>query len=405
MLTLWRPSAIIYDMRRPSLAVQSYKHSSTHPWYLDLRAFGQGRKFFKTKDEAEAERLRQMTLRERGGRAAVGLPLDELAAIVDARSKLAKYDKTIKDAATFYLDHLKRIARCKVTVSELADEVVAAKKKDGFGSIYVADLRKRLNRFARDFGTRTIAAVTVEELDNWLRNLDCAPKTRMNVRTNVGVLFSYAEKRGMIDLNPIRRTAAPKLIDKAPEIFTVDELTALLSQARSSEPDIAPMLAIAAFTGLRDAEVKRLDWSEVDLKRGYVEVKALKAKSARRRLVRIQPNLAQWLIPHAGKIGSVVPVNTRKKLDAVRDALKKADKLDHWSHNGLRHSFASYRLAATNDAALVASELGHSSSKMLYSTYREVVLPEEAERYWNIAPEKPDTVIPVGSEQFKQGAN
>jgi integrase len=380
-------------MRRPKLAVHEYHHSGTHPYYLDLRAFGQGRKFFKTKGEAEAERLRQITLRERGGKAAVGLPLDELNAIMDARSKLAKYGRTIKDAATFYLDHLKRIARCKVTVSELAAEVIAAKKKDGFGAIYVADLKKRLNRFSRDFGSRTIATITVEELDNWLRNLDCAPKTRMNVRTNVGVLFSYAEKRGMIDFNPIRRTAAPKLIDKAPGVFTVDELSALLNQAQSSELELVPMLAIAAFTGLRDAEIKRLDWSEVDLKRGYVEVKALKAKSARRRLVRIQPNLAQWLLPHAGKTGSVVPVNARKKLDSIRATLKEATTLTHWSHNGLRHSFASYRLAATNDAALVASELGHSSSKMLYSTYREVVLPEEAERYWNIVPKVDDGII------------
>ena len=37
------------------------------------------------------------------------MPLDELNATTDARSKLAKYGKTIKDAATFYLDHLKRI--------------------------------------------------------------------------------------------------------------------------------------------------------------------------------------------------------------------------------------------------------------------------------------------------------
>jgi hypothetical protein len=43
-------------------------------------------------------------------------------------------------------------------------------------------------------------------------------------------------------------------------------------------------------------------------------------------------------------------------------------------------------LAAIQDAPRVASELGHTSPKMLYSTYRELVLPEEAERYWSITP-------------------
>ena len=376
-------------MKRPSLAVRRYRHSSTHPYYLDLRAFNQGRKFFKTKAEAEAERMRQVTLRERGGREAVGLPLNELSAIVEARSVLAKHGKTIKDAATFYLDHLERIRRCNITIAQLATEVLAAKQRDGYGALYLTDLRKRLTRFARDFGSQPVAAITVEELDDWLRNLECAPKTRANFRANVGVLFSYAERRRMIDSNPVKRTTAPKLIDKAPEIFSVDELTALLNAAQSKSPDVVPMLTVAAFAGLRDAEIKRLDWSEIDLKRGFIEVKASKAKSARRRLIRIQPNLAVWLTPYTSISGAIVPTNARTKIDRVWHAAE----LPYWPLNGLRHSFASYRLAATNDAASVAAELGHTSTKMLYSTYREVVLPEEAERYWNIAPADERNVV------------
>jgi integrase len=382
-------------MKRPSLAVRRYRHSSTHPYYLDLRAFNQGRKFFKTKAEAEAERMRQVTLRERGGREAVGLPLNELSAIVEARSVLAKHGKTIKDAATFYLDHLERIRRCNITIAQLATEVLAAKQRDGYGALYLTDLRKRLTRFARDFGSQPVAAITVEELDDWLRNLECAPKTRANFRANVGVLFSYAERRRMIDSNPVKRTTAPKLIDKAPEIFSVDELTALLNAAQSKSPDVVPMLTVAAFAGLRDAEIKRLDWSEIDLKRGFIEVKASKAKSARRRLIRIQPNLAVWLTPYTSISGAIVPTNARTKIDRVWHAAE----LQHWPLNGLRHSFASYRLAATNDAASVAAELGHTSTKMLYSTYREVVLPEEAERYWKIAPIGVSNILAFAAEK------
>jgi integrase len=75
----------------------------------------------------------------------------------------------------------------------------------------------------------------------------------------------------------------------------VDELRALLEAAAAQAPDVLPVLASGAFAGLRDAEIKRLDWSEVDLARGFIEVKAAKAKSARRRIVAIQTNLAAWL--------------------------------------------------------------------------------------------------------------
>src|SRR5262249_27537668 len=150
------------------------------------------------------------------------------------------------------------------------------------------------------------------------------------------------------------------------------------------------MLTIGAFAGLRDAEIKRLDWSEVDLARGYIEVQAAKAKSARRRIIPIQPNLGAWLAPYSERNGMVVPVNARKKLDKVR----KAAGLARWPTNGLRHSYASYRLAAIHDAPRVAAELGHTGPQMLYNTYRELVLPEDAERYWKIAPQgKAENVV------------
>ncbi len=56
---------------------------------------------------------------------------------------------------------------------------------------------------------------------------------------------------------------------------------------------------------LREAEIKRLAWAEIDLRRRFIEVKA-KAKSARRRIVEMQPNLHEWLRPYAGMTGAVV---------------------------------------------------------------------------------------------------
>src|SRR6266481_1268007 len=313
-------------MKRPTLRVLEYRHSKTHPWYLDLRPFNRGRKFFKTKAEAEAERLRQITTLERHGREAIGLPAGELSAIVQARKKLAGHGKTIEDAATFYLDYLERIRRCNVSVADLAKEVLEAKRKDRMSATYIADLKKRLAKFTADFGERKIAGITVEEIDNWLRSLECGPKSRSNFRANVGVMFSYAERRRLIDANPVLRTAQPKLVDKPPEIFSVDQLVALLNAGATCAPEVIPMVAIGAFAGIREAEIKRLNWSEVDQRRGHIEVKSSKAKSARRRIVEIQPNLRDWLRTYGGMTGPVVPVNSRKKLDLAR----KAAGLTRW---------------------------------------------------------------------------
>jgi integrase len=369
-------------MRRPTFKVHKYKHSKTHKFYINLKAFGKGRKFFRTRAEAETEALRQKTLLERHGREAVALSKGELSEFITAKQKLAEYGETIGDAVKYRVDYLQRVRRSGVTVAQLTDEVLTAKRTDGLSQEYIDDLQLRLKRFCQDFGPRPIAGITVDELDDWLRHLEGSPKSRANYRANVGVLFSYATKRRILDFNPVLHTAKPKLPDNPPEIFAVDELRALLESANRVAPDVLPILAIGAFAGLREAEIERLDWSEVDLARGHIEVKAAKAKSARRRIVPTQPNLASWLRPYAGMEGFIVPRGARRKLNRVR----KAANLTQWPTNGLRHSFASYRLAAIHDAPRVAAELGHTSPQMLYSTYRELVLPEEAERYWKIAP-------------------
>jgi integrase len=378
-----------FGVKKPQLAILPYRYHSKYKFVLDLRAFGKGRKFFRSRAEAEAERRRQKSLLEIHSREAIGLSPREMSDFITARKKLTEYGKKIDDAVDFFVDYLERIRRCNTTVAQLADEMIEAKRSDGRSKIYLADLRQRLGRFCRDFGQRPIAGIAVDELDNWLRGLPGSPQSRANYRTILGSLFSYATKRRMLDSNPVLHTAKPKLIDNPPEIFDVDELLALLDATLRIEPSVVPMLAIGAFAGLRDAEIKRLDWSEVDLARGHIEVKAAKSKSARRRIVPMQSNLVAWLRPYSGSKGQVVPPNSRRKVAKVR----KGAGLTRWPNNGLRHSFASYRLAAIHDAPRVASELGHTSPTMLYSTYREVVIPEEAERYWKIAPAADSTNV------------
>jgi integrase len=142
-----------------------------------------------------------------------------------------------------------------------------------------------------------------------------------------------------------------------------------------------PYIAIGAFAGLRRAELERLDWQEVDLQSGLIEVAAAKAKSARRRFVRIQSNLAKWLQPHAQLSGNVTPPGYRALLETARTAAG----IERWPQNALRHSFGSYHLARFNDAAKLALEMGNSPAT-IFRHYRQLVKPKQAERYWKITP-------------------
>ena len=53
----------------------------------------------------------------------------------------------------------------------------------------------------------------------------------------------------------------------------------------------------------------------------------------------------------------------------------------------MRHSFVSYRLAATGNAAQTALDSGHDQA-VLFAHYREIVKPKDAERFFAIRPER-----------------
>ena len=134
--------------------------------------------------------------------------------------------------------------------------------------------------------------------------------------------------------------------------------------------------AIGLFAGLRVAEIKALDWRDVDLAGGFIHVGAKISKTRSRRLVPILDNLQAWLQPIAKPSGPIVERELRYRHEAARERAG----IKEWPENCMRHSFVSYRLAATGNAAQTALESGHDQA-VLFAHYRELVRPKDAERY------------------------
>lgn len=135
---------------------------------------------------------------------------------------------------------------------------------------------------------------------------------------------------------------------------------------------------------------QRLSWSEVKFEQDHIEVTAGKAKTAQRRLVPIPSNLAAWIRPYTKFSGLVCKLSTINQ-----KASDFAGKLGiAWPHNGLRHSYASYRLAQCKNAAEVAFEMGNSS-RVVFQHYREIVTPAEAAKWWLIEPVSHNKIVSI----------
>jgi integrase len=296
--------------------------------------------------------------------------------------------KTITDAVKHYVAHLEASEK-SCTAEQLVNELHAAKKADGVSERHLRDIRSRLSAFAQKFDGQMVATITSKEIDTWLRSLPVAPLTRNHYRQVLVLAFNFAVRAGYATANPAADAAKAKVVDEAPEILSVSEAARLLEAAT---PDILPYLAIGLFTGLRRAELERLDWSEIDFESNLFEVKAAKSKTAQRRFVTMQPNLRKWLLPLRQHKGSVTPQSCFRELF---EQARAAAGITEWPENALRHSFASYHLAHFQNAAVTALQLGHHDSRITFAHYRELVKPKEAARYWNIKPAVSRKVVPL----------
>jgi integrase len=268
----------------------------------------------------------------------------------------------------------------KQAVTTVVDQLLSAKHADGASARYRETIRSHLRRFAACFQV-SIDSITTSQIESWLRLQKVGPRTRNNMRGSIVTLFRFARKQGYLpksDPTEADDLAKAKEYESKVGIITPEQLEGALGQAPEK---IVLFVVLGAFTGMRSSEILRLEWHDFNFERRFITVAAEKAKTATRRLVPIQDNLLLWLQRYRGSSGRLF--NSR------RDAAKaiqfaKSCQID-WPNNALRHSYATYRLAAIADAARVALEMGNSPRKLM-TNYRELVDEAQAKAWFNIAP-------------------
>jgi integrase len=324
------------------------------------------------------------------------LSISAAAATIAECLKIVGSVGALQEAIRFYSARHKRTT--KKPVRGVVEELLKIKESRGASPRYLQDLKYRLNRLAGAFLMDT-CDVSTPQLQEWLDAQELSPQGYSNFRRVIHLFFEFAVARGYASDNPAASVETVKVRAGEIEIFTPSEIARLLAAASN---DFRPCLALGAFSGLRSAEIERLQWNDVDLASRHIVIGASRAKTASRRIIPICDNLAAWLAPYARKQGAVWPglhdAFYDEQLETARRTAVSAD-LDNgveslpdvkWKSNGLRHSYASYRFAQIADAGRVAAELGNSAA-VVHRHYRELVKPADAAKWFSIAPEPPPT--------------
>lgn len=339
------------------------------------------RKYFGTLKEAEAYGKRVERESKAGSSMLAAMSDSQRAELTVAFNRALDGGYRLVDALDHYEQHLADQVTNTVTVGDAVARYLTHCIERGLKDKSVTSLRQQLELFADHCSGRTVCSITASDVDEWIgRNSQWSNQSVNHALTKVGSLFRFCEDKGWCRTIPIKRSMKRKVERDAPCVMPPADAKRLLNTALDMDPEIALLLAVQLFAGLRPAEAEtpgRSGIEFVDLDTGELAVKGKVER--KRRLVTISDNLRRWIerVP-----GGWAQTNVRRRLDRVR----RAASVD-WGHDILRHSFASYHIAAHSDAAKTAFELGHSgNATMLYSHYRAVVSAADAQKFWSIVP-------------------
>jgi integrase len=188
-------------------------------------------------------------------------------------------------------------------------------------------------------------------------------------------IYSKALKNGKAEVNPTITIKMYFEDNERTRILTQEEYIRLLAH---SSPHIQPIIKIGYQTGMRIGEILPLNWGQIDLKNGFIELESTDTKTKRGRDVPLSPELIEMF---RGMVQGLpnIPVFTYKgkPIKSISTAFTKACKragIEDFVFHDLRHTFITNKCDEGHHNFRIMAATGHktmSCFKRYYTSRRE----------------------------------
>ena len=235
-------------------------------------------------------------------------------------------------------------------------------------------------------GKRTepaLAAIDHLTVREWLATLHAAQKQKASIARKLAALrtfFQFLVREGMIEMNPAKLVSTPRLEKRLPKHLSVEEAIKFV-ETPNLETDLGKrdraMLELMYATGVRVAELTKLNLSHIDFKNRLLRVSGKRRKErivpfgepaleALKIYLEVRENLLA-VAPISEREPEVLFLNyqgTRITTRSVGRMVEKyiricAGRYDISPH-ALRHSFATHLLDSGADLRDIQELLGHA---------------------------------------------
>lgn len=245
----------------------------------------------------------------------------------------------------------------------------------------------------------------LDDLYGSMKDAGVSPKTIRNHHAIISAALHQAVRWGWLRENVADRAKPPRVSHRRVNAPSVDVVRDVIEEAERRDPRLAPLLMLAALTGMRRGELCALRWTDVDLTVGVLDVSRSlvvvpgglaekSTKTDRSRKVALDPvgialltahraHVDQWIAEAGGELAPDAfvfspfveattpfrPDNVTSFFIRVREAVGAPDVRLH----DLRHFTATQLIHAGMDIRTVADVLGHSDPSLTLRVYSHAI--------------------------------
>lgn len=279
-----------------------------------------------------------------------------------------------------------------VRLPAAVEAFLKAKESEGVAKASLGHWKPVYKRLVAHFGDVPVSSVDREGVADWVAKLGMAPQSAATHLTRAKQLFCWLVQTRQVALNPCDGLKPPKQIADEVEILTVPQGVALFGKATEANREAFGRLALEAFAGLRFSSAAAIAGADIAVEARGITLPASKIKTRRRQYIDGLPdNLWAWLIWSR-------PAEWKLTARQYANAKARAFGLDAHPHNCLRHSFATYHVAAHKDVSRTATILCHTSPTMLFRHYKGRATEADGKAWFEIMPPQPaDLATPAAN--------
>lgn len=246
---------------------------------------------------------------------------------------------------------------------------------------YLGDLNK-LAKFCNEQNPKVpLEEVKYDVLRTYteqLRESGVNARTQARCISSIRSFFKYAVYEGILQENPSRMLATPKLGRKIPNILNEQEIEAMLAAVEMFKPEAQrnkAMLEVLYSCGLRVSELIDLKISSINFRSGYVQIEG---KGNKERMIpisqRARTEIKQYLKAYRNYLNipeeyaDILFLNRRGTplsrvmiFNIIKQMATNANIKKDISPHTFRHTFASHLVNNGADLKAVQDMLGHES--------------------------------------------